>query len=66
VVGPDEPVDERSREDAEAAHWAYLARVLRRQGVRVEPDELKRLPHDVELSERLVARGGNYPGRTAP
>jgi hypothetical protein len=56
VVGPDEPFAGRSQEDMEAAHWAFLSEVLRRQGVVVDARELKRLPHDVVLSERLLAR----------
>ena len=56
VVGPDEPFAGRSQEDMEAAHWASLSEVLRRQGVVVDARELKRLPHDVVLSERLLAR----------
>lgn len=59
VVGPDEPPDGYSQEEAEAAHWAYLADVLREQGVVVDTQELKRLPHDVVLSERLRARIGH-------
>jgi hypothetical protein len=55
VVGPDEPFDGSSREAAEAGHWAYLAGVLRQQGVVVDAGELSRLPHDVVLSERLLA-----------
>ena len=53
VVGPDEPPDGYSQEEAEAAHWAYLADILRHQGVVVDALELKRLPHDVILTERL-------------
>ena len=56
VVGPDEPHDGRSQEDMEADHWAALSQTLRRQGVVVHAQELKRLPHDVVLSERLLAR----------
>ena len=33
VVGPDEPSDGFSQEDAEHAHWAYLSDVLRQHGV---------------------------------
>jgi hypothetical protein len=58
VVGPDEPPDGYSQEEAEAAHWAYLADVLQQQGVVVDALELNRLPHDVVLSERLLARIG--------
>ena len=56
VVGPDEPYDGRSQEDMEADHWASLSEILRRQGVVVDAPALKRLPHDVVLSERLLAR----------
>ena len=55
VVGPDEPFDGHSQEDMERDHWAYLAGILRQQGVMVDADELKGLPHDVVLSERLLA-----------
>jgi hypothetical protein len=65
VVGPDEPAEGRSQEDAEADHWSYLADVLRQQGVVVDALELKRVPHDVVLSERLLARIGGGPGDTA-
>ena len=58
VVGPDEPPDGYSQEEAEAAHWAYLADVLREQGIVADVLELKRLPHEVVLSERLLARIG--------
>jgi hypothetical protein len=59
VVGPDEPPAGHSQEEAEEAHWAYLADVLREQGVVVDPPELKQLPHEVVLSERLLARIGH-------
>jgi hypothetical protein len=62
VVGPDEPPEGRSQEDAEADHWTYLAGVLRQQGVVVDVLELKRLPHDVVLSEPLQARIGRGRG----
>jgi len=62
VVGPDEPFDGRSQADMEADHWAYLTGILRQQGVVADALELKRLPHDVVLSERLLARVGRGPG----
>jgi hypothetical protein len=65
VVGPDEPFDGRSQEDTERDHWTYLAEILRQQGVAVDADELKALPHDVVLSERVLAllgRGPDLPG----
>jgi hypothetical protein len=58
VVGPDEPFGGRSHEDMEADHWAHLVGVLRQQGIVVDALELKRLPHDGVLSERLLARVG--------
>ena len=68
VVGPDEPYDGRSQEDMEADHWASLSEILRRQGVVVDAPELKRLPHDVVLSERLLARvaGDDSQNRSCP
>jgi hypothetical protein len=58
VVGPDEPFEGRTQADMEADHWDSLARVLQQQGVEVEAAELKVLPHDVELSDRVLARVG--------
>ena len=55
VVGPDEPFGSHSQADMESDHWAHLAEILRHQGSQIEPQELSRLPHDVELSERLRA-----------
>jgi hypothetical protein len=61
VVGPDEPFGGRRRADMDASHWDSLARVLRRQGVEVQAAELRELPHDVELSGRVLARIGGHP-----
>jgi hypothetical protein len=58
VVGPDEPFEGSSQEDAEDGHWAYLSDLLRQHGVVVDALDLRRLPHDVVLSERLLARVG--------
>jgi hypothetical protein len=62
VVGPDEPFEGRSQAEMEADHWAFLSETLRLQGVAVDAQELKRLPHDVVLSERLLARVGRDAG----
>jgi hypothetical protein len=65
VVGPDEPFGGRSQADMERDHWAYLAEILRQQGVAVNADELTGLPHDVVLSDRvllLFGRGAGAPG----
>lgn len=56
VVGPEEPYGSRSQADMETEHWAYLAGILRQQGVLVDTEELSGLQHDVELSERLRTR----------
>lgn len=61
VVGPDEPFDGRSQEDMEVGHWAYLQQILQKQGVIVDAAELRQLPHDVVLSQRLLARIGGDP-----
>lgn len=58
VVGPDEAAPGQSYEEAAAGHWATLAGTLRRQGVAVDPDDLRRLPHEVVLSPRLLRRLG--------
>lgn len=56
VVGPGEPYGSHSQADVEADHWAGLAGILRRQGVLIDAEQVSRLPHDVELSQRLRAR----------
>lgn len=56
VVGPDEPAAGQTQEQAAADHWAELAGMLQRHGVVVDAGELRRLPHDVELGERLRSR----------
>ncbi|MGO4748337.1 hypothetical protein AB4212_06845 [Streptomyces sp. 2MCAF27] len=58
VVGPDEPGDGQTSEQMAADHWASLAGIIARHGVRVDARDLARLPHDVVLSERLRARIG--------
>jgi hypothetical protein len=58
VVGPDEPFGGRSQDDMEAGHWNALAENLRAQGVVADAGLLRRLPHDVVLSDRLRARLG--------
>gem|GEM_PF-2529094 len=56
VVGPDEPVDGASSEQAEADHWAYLAAHARDGGVTIAPADLARLPHDVEVGPGIRDR----------
>jgi hypothetical protein len=56
VVGPDEPFAGRTRAEMDAGHWETLAGVLQREGTAVDHAGLAALPHDVELSHRLLAR----------
>jgi hypothetical protein len=65
VVGPDEPYGGRSQDDMETDHWNALAENLRGHGVVVDPSELRQLPHDVVLSDRLRGRLGQGPGDAA-
>ena len=62
VVGPDEPIEGRTQAEMEASHWDSLARALQQQGIEVQAAELRALPHDVELGDRVLARVG-IPGR---
>jgi hypothetical protein len=61
VVGPDEPFGGRSQDDMETGHWNTLAENLRAQGVVADAGQLRRLPHDVVLSDRLRARLRKVP-----
>lgn len=58
VVGPDEPYGEESVEDAALGHWTYIQEILARQGIGIGVSELRKLRHDVVLSERLRDRLG--------
>ena len=64
VVGPDAPFEGRTPADMEADHWEALAQILRRHGVEIEAADLKALPHDVVLSDRVLGRIGR--GRPDP
>lgn len=56
VVGPDEADGNDSPADMAAEHWSELADTLRGHGVLIDPEELSRLPHDVEIAERVRDR----------
>lgn len=58
VVGPDEPPKGRSHEEEATLHWTYLQGIAQKQGVAVDADVLRQLPHDVVLSGQLLARIG--------
>ena len=59
IVGPDEPYGDRSHEHTADGHRATLAEMLRAQGVTADAEELRLLPHDVVLSDRLRGRIGS-------
>jgi len=56
VVGPDEPFGGHSADEMETSHWDSIARSLHALGVGATGEELRALPHDVILSERLMRR----------
>jgi hypothetical protein len=56
VVGLDEPAAGHTRADMEADHWAALHRKLESAGIATDGVELKNLPHEVALSDRLCRR----------
>lgn len=59
VVGPDWPPEGLSHEYMAQSHWAYIQRIAQQQGVFVDADELRQLPHDVVPSDRLLAKIGH-------
>lgn len=61
VVGPDEPPDGESYEEAGRMHWSYLAAALQESGVAASADDLRSLPHVVVLSDRLLERIAGPP-----
>jgi hypothetical protein len=58
VVGPDEPFEGWTYAEMEKWHWDSLAGVLRQAGIKIDGTELSQLRHDVELSDRVLARIG--------
>jgi hypothetical protein len=53
VVLPDD-------DDTEDQHpWEWLARLARAQGLDVTPDELRQIPYEVVLTERVMGLLGN-------
>lgn len=56
VVGPDPAYGEYVQAEMDAAHWEYLSAKLEEQGVDVVRADLVALPHEVELSSRLLVR----------
>jgi hypothetical protein len=64
VVGPDEPYGDYTRGEMAAGHWATLAATLEKEGIEVEATEVSALQHDVELSDRLIARLADRPRKS--
>jgi hypothetical protein len=56
VVGPDGPGPGETDAQMETLYWAFLARRLEDSGVRMTGTDLRELPHDVQISERLCKR----------
>ncbi|WP_449372865.1 hypothetical protein [Arthrobacter psychrolactophilus] len=56
VVGPDEPYGDGTMEEAIAAYWEYLRKILAAQGVETNAGVLRSAPHDVVLSESVLTR----------
>lgn len=56
VVGPDEPYGEQTMEEAIAAYWEYLRKILAAHGVEMNSGVLRTAPHEVVLSESVLTR----------
>jgi hypothetical protein len=56
VVGPDGPGPGETDEQMEAWYWEWMEHKLHDAGISVEVGELKALPHEVEIGERLRHR----------
>jgi hypothetical protein len=61
VVGPDEAYGDHTQTEADEAHWAYLSGTLEKQGIDMDATDLRALPHEVELSDRLLVCLGEPP-----
>ncbi len=53
VIAPDEPAPGETCLQKETDHWAALRRKLRELGISTNGVELRSLPHEIELSDRL-------------
>lgn len=61
VVGPECAYRDFTQAEIDEGHWSYLSAALEQQGLDVDASDLRALPHDVELSDRLLARLGEPP-----
>jgi hypothetical protein len=56
VVGPDGPGPGETDEQMETWYWEWIEHKLHDAGISAEAGELKVLPHEVEIGERLRHR----------
>ncbi len=56
VVGPDGPGPGETDQEMEAWYWEWMEHKLHDAGIGAEAGELKALPHEVEIGERLRHR----------
>lgn len=56
VVGPDAAPPGLSEEGMADSHWLALEKIAQKRGLAISSEELRRLPHDVVLSDRLLER----------
>jgi hypothetical protein len=64
VVGPDCAYGGRTQAEMDAGHWDWMSSILRENGVEITATELMALPHDVQLSDPILARIGRRPSRS--
>jgi hypothetical protein len=65
VVGPDSAYGEYTQAEMDEGHWSFLCAALEAQGVDVDATDLRALPHEVELSARLLTRLDSPPDEIA-
>jgi hypothetical protein len=58
VVGPDGPGRGETDAQMQSQYWQWFEHKLRDAGIQGAASELKALPHDVEIGERLSRRLG--------
>jgi hypothetical protein len=61
VVGPDSAYKKYTQAEANQGHWAHLSATLAKEGIHADATALEALPHDVELSARLLSRLDDPP-----
>ncbi|MHA7178179.1 hypothetical protein ACX80D_16165 [Arthrobacter sp. Sr24] len=63
VVGPDEPYGDQTIDDAVAAYWDYIRRILAEEGIKTSSANLMTIKHDVVLSDSVLGRLNSENGR---